>query len=172
MQATMQVPKAMLDKFEAELARERDDQRREAVAELAKLEAEFPTIAEPLDKLIAEADAKAAAARQALRDAEAKARDARQSRSSQTYPHERQWDGLRARLEGELRHSAISDALAEIAGIEDNRHAGNGSDDPEFYAKRAKLFAWCRSTRLELLALQFTDPDPVKAVSKLMETRP
>lgn len=173
----------MRERFQQEVLQEQHVERQRVLAQLADTEQALAAMVKPLDEAISDAQAAERDARTKLDAATAAVREAQSRKLREFYPVDRRAELLRARLAGDLRHPAISEALETIEGIREQAKTGaetalvgvsigavgiKGID-----RERATLFqqttAWCVTARQELTDLQFSgDTDIAAAVAAIL----
>lgn len=163
---TTTISKQMTERFEREAEREREQEREAVLRDLREAEQQAATQIPPLDEKYSEAFDKLTAAEQAMKEARRIASEAEHERDSAARRHSQRIDGLRSRLETDLRDPRISAALEKLEALaekERSKPIPSVESDPgrrEEIASAMKLVSrrleWIRSeARPAILAMQF-----------------
>ena len=148
-------------------------ERVSAIQDLHAATAELERIAPPLTAAVNAAETECQTVRtkaaKLVENAENDVRQAHQNRNIVVRPLEAKIDRLRSLLERDLCHSAIADALENVAEIREQARLRYDADP----ARSTRLAAWCSQTAVALRELRYsTSPDVEADVEALLASQP
>ena len=188
---TTEMNRRLLSRFKNELDAEQTTERVAAIAGLKDCESELSKVVPGLNaKIVAAVDnlnKVKAAAELAIKKATCELSEAQSARHRAVYPIERKRDGLQSRLQGELRHQAITNGLEKLDSIYESARSVQSLEIPDHPAglpeftrnvkpvidRQKALFVWLRTAREQLLALQYSDSADIQLlVDAVMDGQP